>query len=155
MSEHPNLGVGASEAEWLASPPDPEPPQRRSVWAGWIAFASLLMIMMGSFNAIEGLAGILVNDFYVAAPADVLVFDLTTWGWLHLVIGVLVALTGLALLTGSAWARVVTVMLAIFNAITQVAFAAVYPVWSVIVIGLCVTVIWAVVVHGGDLTDDR
>lgn len=149
MSEHPNLGVGDPAGEWLGGPPDVR--VRRSVWAGWIAFASLLMIMMGSFNAIEGLAGVLVDDFYVAAPADVLVFDLTTWGWLHLVIGVLVALTGAALLTGAVWARVVTVVLAILNAIAQLAFAAVYPVWSLIVIGLCVTVIWAVVVHGDDV----
>lgn len=149
MSEHPNLGVGDPAGEWLGGPPDVR--VRRNVWAGWIAFASLLMIMMGSFNAIEGLAGVLVDDFYVAAPADVLVFDLTTWGWLHLVIGVLVALTGAALLTGAVWARVVTVVLAILNAIAQLAFAAVYPVWSLIVIGLCVTVIWAVVVHGDDV----
>jgi hypothetical protein len=149
MSEHPNLGVGDPAGEWLGAPPDAR--GRRSVWAGWIAYASLLMIMMGSFNAIEGLAGVLVDDFYVAAPADVLVFDLTTWGWLHLVIGVLVALTGAALLTGAVWARVVTVVLAIHNAIAQLAFAAVYPVWSLIVIGLCVTVIWAVVVHGDDV----
>lgn len=155
MSEHPNLGVGDTAGDWLAPTPTVAVRERRSVWAGWIAFASLLMIMMGSFNAIEGLAGVLVDDFYVAAPADVLVFDLTTWGWLHLVIGVLVALTGAALLTGTTWARVVTVVLAILNAIAQLAFAAVYPVWSLIVIGLCVTVIWAVVVHGADVTDDR
>ena len=118
-----------------------------SIWAGWIAFAALLMIMMGAFNAIEGLTGVL-TDFYVVAPEDVLVFDLTTWGWIHLVVGVLVALTGVALLARATWARVVTVVLAVLNAVAQMAFVAVYPVWSVIVIGLCAVVIWAVVVHG-------
>ena len=156
MTEHPNLrdAVGDPTEEWLAPVPSAAVRERPSVWTGWIAFASMLMILMGAFNAIEGLAGILVDDFYAPAPGNVLVFDLTQWGWVHLVVGILVALTGATLLTGAAWARVVTVVLAIGNAIAQLAFAAVYPVWSLIVIALCVVVIWAVVVHGDDVADD-
>ena len=154
MSEHPRLDRLDDSRSWLEPAPraatEPGSGEPGSVWTGWIAFAAILMIMMGAFNAIEGLVGVLTDDFYVVAPQDVLVFDLTTWGWIHLVVGGLVAVTGAALLAGSTWARVVTVVLAVVNAVAQMAFVAVYPVWSVIVIGLCAVVIWAVVVHGDE-----
>ena len=153
MSEQPHL-YRETTGEWLDPTSRAPAPGRRSVWAGWIAFAGMMMVMVGVFNAIEGLAGILVNDFYVAAPENVLVLDLTAWGWLNLVGGILLALTGTALLIGAAWARVVAVILMILNAIAQLAFAAVYPVWSLIVIGLSVVAIWAIVVHGDEAAED-
>jgi hypothetical protein len=118
--------------------------------AGWLGFAGVIMIMIGTFNAIEGLAGLLAEDFYVVSPSDLLMFDLTGWGWVHTVVGVLVALTGAALLAGASWARVLTTVLLVLNAAAQLAFVAVYPVWSLIVITLCVVVIWAVIVHGDE-----
>jgi len=123
---------------------------RPSAWAGWVWFAGIMMIMMGVFNAIEGLVALLNPNYYLAGPNNMLVFDLTGWGWWHLVIGGLVALTGIALCSGAAWARWVTVGLAVINAIAQLAFLGVYPLWSIIVIALCVVVIWAIVVHGDE-----
>ena len=157
MSEHPHLReFDGMAGEWR---PDPVPVEdvggRSSAWTGWIGFAGVIMVMIGAFNAIEGMAGLLTDDFYVVSPSDVLVFDLTGWGWVHTVVGILVALTGIALLTGAAWARVVTVVLVILNAAAQLAFVAVYPVWSLVVITLCVVVIWAVVVHGDEADPDR
>ena len=119
-------------------------------WLGWIWFAGIMMIVMGAFNAIEGLVGLFRGEYYVANGEQVIVFDLTTWGWITLLLGVLVALAGGALLSGAAWARVVTVMLAAVNAVAQLAFVSVHPLWSTIVITLCVVVIWAVVVHGNE-----
>ncbi|MFS8099027.1 hypothetical protein LFM09_18040 [Lentzea alba] len=121
---------------------------RDTGWLGWIWFAGIMMIVMGSFNAIEGLVALFRGEYYVVTEEQVLVFDLTGWGWITLVIGVLVALAGGALLSGAAWARVVAVVLAVINAVAQLAFVSVHPLWSTIVIALCVTVIWAVVVHG-------
>lgn len=123
---------------------------RETGWLGWIWFAGIMMIVMGSFNAIEGLVALFRGEYYVVTEAQVLVFDITAWGWITLLIGVLVALAGAALLSGAAWARVVAVVLAVVNAVAQLAFASVHPLWSTIVIALCVTVIWAVVVHGSD-----
>jgi len=123
---------------------------RETGWLGWIWFAGIMMIVMGSFNAIEGLVALFRGEYYVVTEAQVLVFDLTAWGWITLLIGILVALAGAALLSGSAWARVVAVVLAVVNAVAQLAFVSVHPLWSTIVIALCVTVIWAVVVHGAD-----
>ena len=123
---------------------------RETGWVGWIWFAGIMMMVMGSFNAIEGLVALFRGEYYVVTEEQVLVFDLTTWGWITLLIGILVALAGAALLSGAAWARVITVILAVVNAVAQLAFAAVHPLWSTIVIALCVTVIWAVVVHGSE-----
>lgn len=123
---------------------------RETGWLGWIWFAGIMMIVMGSFNAIEGLVALFRGEYYVVTEEQVLVFDLTAWGWITLLIGILVALAGGALLSGAAWARVVTVVLAVINAVAQLAFASVHPLWSTIVIALCVTVIWAVVVHGSE-----
>ena len=121
---------------------------RETGWLGWIWFAGIMMIVMGSFNAIQGLVALFRDDFYVVTEDQVLLFDISMWGWITLLIGVLVALAGGALLSGAAWARVVAVVLAVVNAVAQLTFMSVYPVWSTIVIALCVTVIWAVVVHG-------
>ncbi|MDX3661635.1 hypothetical protein PV646_30395 [Streptomyces sp. ID05-26A] len=121
---------------------------RETGWLGWIWFAGIMMIVMGSFNAIEGLVALFNSEYYVVTEEQVLVFDIGSWGWITLLIGVLVALAGGALLSGAAWARVVAVVLAVVNAVAQLAFVSVHPLWSTIVIALCVTVIWAVVVHG-------
>jgi hypothetical protein len=123
---------------------------RETGWLGWIWFAGIMMIIMGSFNAIEGLVALFRGEYYVVTEEQVLVFDLTAWGWITLLIGILVALAGGALMSGAAWARVVTVVLAVVNAVAQLLLVSVHPVWSTIVIALCVTVIWAVVVHGSE-----
>jgi hypothetical protein len=153
MSGHPHLGEVddmAGDWRWVSVPGDRVGDRRGGRAAGWIGFAGVIMIMIGAFNAIEGLAGLLAEEFYVVPPSDVLMFDLTGWGWVHTIVGVLVALTGAALLAGASWARVVTAVLLILNAAAQLAFVAVYPVWSLIVITLCVVVIWAVIVHGDE-----
>lgn len=110
--------------------------------------------MTGGLNATKGLAGVLADEFSVVAPADVLTLDFTAWGWLHIVLGGSVLLTGFALLAGVAWARPVTVVLVVLNAVAQVAWATVYPVWSAVVISLCVAVIWAIVLHGDETAAD-
>ncbi|MFC3897955.1 hypothetical protein ACFOWZ_41365 [Lentzea rhizosphaerae] len=128
--------------------PDNGGTMRETGWLGWIWFAGIMMIIMGSFNAVEGLVALFRGEYYVVTEEQVLVFDITAWGWITLLIGILVALAGGALMSGAAWARVVAVVLAVVNAVAQLMFVSVHPVWSTIVIALCVTVIWAVVVHG-------
>lgn len=151
MSEYTERGTGRVDNPaghyWDV---ESAPRARTSMWAGWIWFAGILMIMMGVFNAIEGLVALFQQEYYVVGPNNVLVFDLTGWGWIHILLGGLVVLTGIALFTGHAWARWVTVVLAAVNAIAQLAWLAVNPVWSVVVIAFCVLVIWAIVVHGDE-----
>jgi hypothetical protein len=127
---------------------------RLTVWSGWMWFAAIVMVLTGVFNAVEGLVALFNRTFYVTNGEDLILFDLTTWGWVHLLLGVLVLFAGLALLSGAVWARVVAVAVASVNAIAQITFISAYPVWSTIVIALSIVVIWAIVVHGRDLPDE-
>lgn len=122
----------------------------RAMWSGWVWFAGVVLIITGMIGAFEGMVALFNRNYYVAGPNNVLVFDVTGWGWVHLIIGALLLLTGVALLFDAAWARVATVILAGLDVIAQLASIGVYPLWSVISITLCVLVIWAIVVHGDD-----
>ncbi|MDI5978151.1 DUF7144 family membrane protein [Amycolatopsis magusensis] len=149
MKEHQRLsGLDDLDEDWyLAQPAGDRGARRGKGWTGQRGFAAAMMVMLGAFTVIEGLAGLLADGFYLVAPEAVLAFDLTGWGWVHTIVGVLVVGTGLALPSGAVWARVGTVVLLILNAAAQLAFLAVSPLWSLIVIVLCVVVIWAVLVH--------
>jgi hypothetical protein len=151
MGENPRRRSGRAEEPAPGRATAPEPARRLPApVSAWLRFAAVVVITTGVFNLIEGLVGLFDSDFYLVRPNDILVLDLTGWGWVHVVVGSLVALAGVALFAGAAWARPFTVVLATVNAVTQLVFIAVYPVWSLIVIALCFVVIWAVVVHGDD-----
>jgi hypothetical protein len=119
-------------------------------WAvGFIVFAAVMMIMGGVFQALAGLIAIFENEFYVATRNYLFQFDVTSWGWIHLVLGVIVALAGFSLLSGATWARAVGITLAALSAIANFLFIPYYPFWSLLIIALDVFVIWALAVHGG------
>jgi hypothetical protein len=118
-------------------------------WVGWILFAAVMLVLAGTFNIIDGLVAVFKDDFTLGGPrGTLLVFDLTQWGWIHFVFGILQLLAGLALFTGKLWARIVAVVVVMLNAIGQLAFLSAYPIWSVVIITIDVLVIWALTVHG-------
>lgn len=126
-----------------------------SGWVGWIAFGSFMMMLLGIFHAIAGLVGIFQDNFYAVRTGDqLLLFSVETWGWIHLIAGSIVFLAGLSLLSGALWARIITVLLASLSAIAYLTSITLYPIWSVIGITLAVLVIYAVTVHGRELTDE-
>ena len=125
-----------------------------SGWAvGFILFAAIMMIMAGVFQALAGLVAIFENEFYVATRNYVFQFDATTWGWIHLVVGLIVAFAGWGVLSGRTWARVVGITLAVLSAIANFLFIPYYPFWALTVITLDIFVIWALAAHGGELRD--
>jgi hypothetical protein len=127
---------------------DPQP----SGWVGWIAFASSMMILLGSFQAIQGFVAIFDQGFYHTTESGLVVnIDYTAWGWTHLLLGVLVFVAGGALLVGQTWARVVGVGLAVISAAANMVFVAAYPWWSITVITLDVLIIYALIVHGREM----
>ncbi|WP_433515331.1 DUF7144 family membrane protein [Nonomuraea sp. CA-143628] len=117
-------------------------------WVGWIWFGGMMMVLAGLFNIITGLAAVFANRVYVQTPARLLLFDVTGWGWLHLLFGVLVLATGIAVTLGQDWARLVGIVLVMLNAITQLTWIAVNPWWSLAVIAVDVLVLYALIVHG-------
>jgi hypothetical protein len=93
------------------------------------------------------------NEFYVPTRNYLFQFDATTWGWIHLLVGLLVAFAGWGLLSGRTWARVAAITLAVLSAIANFAFIPYYPFWSMLIIVIDIVVIWAVAVYGGTLRD--
>ena len=130
------------------------PDQTTSGWAvGFILFAAIMMIMVGIWQALQGLIAIFENEFYVATRNYLFKFDATTWGWIHLLLGLLVAFAGWGLFSGRTWARTVAIILAVLSALANFLFIPYYPFWSLLLITLNIFVIWAVAAHGGDLRE--
>jgi hypothetical protein len=129
---------------------------RQSGWAvGWTTFAAFMMLLIGGFHAVAGLVAIFDDKFYVTTREYVFQFDRTTWGWVHLILGIVVFLAGLGLFSGAVWARVIGVIMALFSAIVAFAWLPWYPVWGIVIIAMAVAVIWALTAHGRDFSETR
>jgi hypothetical protein len=120
---------------------------------GFILFAAIMMIMSGVFQALQGLVAIFENEFYVATRNYTFQFDATTWGWIHLLLGLLVAFAGYGLLSGKTWARLLAITLAALSATANFLFIPYYPFWALLLITLNIFVIWAITAHGRDMRD--
>jgi hypothetical protein len=115
-----------------------------SGWAvGFTAFAGVMMIMIGVFQAATGLVAVLNQDFYVVTPNYTFALDVGTWGWIHLIFGIVLFIAGFGVMSGQTWARAAGVILAVLSAIEAFLFIPYQPFWSIIIIALCVMVIWA------------
>ncbi|MFE9092836.1 hypothetical protein [Streptomyces sp. NPDC007264] len=124
----------------------PTPHPKHAAWTtGGTAFAGVLMMVGGIIGVLNGIAGIATNNVYVRVGSYLYEFNLTTWGWIHLVVGALVALTGWGVLQGMEWARWAGVGLAALYMILYFMFLPYAPVWSVIAIAIGAFVIWALV----------
>jgi hypothetical protein len=115
-----------------------------SGWAvGGALFAGVIMILIGAFHAVEGLVAIIDDQFFVVTRNYTFEFDVTGWGWIHLIGGIVVGLGGAYVFSGKTWARVLGITLAVLSAIANFFFVPYYPFWSILMIALAVWVIWA------------
>jgi hypothetical protein len=145
MSSSPGV---AARVPAQSAPPVEEP----TGWVGWIVFAAIMMMLVGSLHAIEGLVAIFKDTYYLVGQSGLVVSaDYTVWGWVHLIFGILVAAAGVSLLSGRTWARTVGVIVAAISIWGNFGFTSAYPVWSVIVIALDILVIYALTVHGREM----
>jgi hypothetical protein len=131
-----------------------EVPRRRepTAWVGFVLFGGIMMLMMGAFEVIEGLVALFKDDYYfVTRTGLVLSFDYSAWGWTHLLIGLVAVGTGIGVLVGQMWARIVGIVIAVLSALVNLAFIAAYPLWCTIVIATDVLVIYALAVHGREV----
>ncbi len=121
-------------------------------WVGWIVFAAVILMIHGTFTAIQGLSALLRDDVYWETQGgSVLMFNVTGWGWIHLILGILGILVGYLLLKGSTFARVIGIALVSLNLIAQFAYLPLYPFWGIIGIAVGFFVLYALIVHGGEL----
>jgi hypothetical protein len=118
---------------------------------GLTLFAAVMMIMVGAFQALQGIVALFNDTFYAVGEKWVFSFDITTWGWVHLVVGAGVAVAGFFVLQGAVWARTVGVAVAALSAVLNFIWLPYYPVWSLLIIALDVFVIWALIAHGRDV----
>lgn len=120
----------------------------RAAVAGLTTLAGILLLLSGLWSFFAGLAGIINNKFYVITPNYAFKIDVTAWGWIHLILGIIVVAAGIGLLTGQTWARVVGVVIAVLSALANFLFLPHYPLWSILVIALDLMIIWALLVYG-------
>jgi hypothetical protein len=118
--------------------------------SGFIVFAAVMMIVLGIFNAIGGLAGVIEDDFYVVRDGYDLKIDVTTWGWIQLIGGTIVALAGCYLLSGHLWARLTAILVVFVSMIWNFFSIPYYPVWNIVMIALSIGILWAIIGHGGE-----
>src|SRR5215468_6018610 len=125
-------------------------------WVGWVFFGGAMLLVVGSFQAIDGLVALFKDELYLVRPNGLVVnVNYTAWGWTNLLIGALLALVGLAVIAGQRWAQITAVVLAVLSAIVNFAFIPAYPVWSLLIIALDVVVIYALIAHGKEATWSR
>ena len=110
--------------------------------SGWAAFAGVVLFIVGSLDALWGLGGILNDDVVVVGGQGALVADITTWGWVHLLLGIAMAVTGIGLLLGNEAARWLGVLFVSVNAISQIVWFPAAPLWAFLLIVLDVTILY-------------
>ena len=117
--------------------------------AGWIGFASMLLLLVGVIDFFQGLVAVFEDEYFVVTPAGFLAVDLTTWGWTMMVWGVLLAIAGLGLAGGQGWARWFAIILVSLNVLGQLGFAgnSQYPLWALTVLALSIFVLYALTVR--------
>jgi hypothetical protein len=123
-----------------------------SGWVGWVAFAAVVAITMGIYEAIIGLVAIFNDEYYLVGSSGLVVsVDYTVWGWVHLVMGLAALAGGIGLMQGRGWGRVAVIGLAGLSALVNLGFLSAYPLWSTIVIAFDLVIIYALTVHWHDV----
>jgi hypothetical protein len=128
--------------------------ENRSAWAvGYTYFAAMMMVFLGALHALAGLTGIIRDEAFVVTKDYVLQLDTTQWGWIHLIVGLIVLFAGFGLLSGAVWALTVGVIMAIVSGIVAFVWLPIYPVWGIVLIAVAIGVIWALTAHGRDVVE--
>ena len=124
--------------------------------AGWIGFAGILLLLVGSIDFVQGLIALFDDEYFVVTEAGFLVLDLTGWGWAMLIWGTLLVLAGLGLLSAQSWARWFAIVVVSLNFIAQLGFLgnSQYPLWSLTVIALNIVVLYALTARWSESTED-
>jgi len=120
---------------------------------GAIDFAAFSMVMGGIWWIFTGFAAIVTGDFFALGREYTFEFSVSTWGWIHMLLGVAVLVAGGFIFIGAAWARLVGVIVAVVWAIVAFAWTPYYPVWGIALLAISITIIWALTVHGSDYSD--
>jgi hypothetical protein len=125
--------------------------QHGGAWATWVAFAGILMITLGIFDVLGGVAALFSDDYFAVTKDGLLVENYKVIGVIHLAYGVLLVAVGWALLQLKEWARFTAIVLLIGNAAVHVAFLNAQPIWGLIMVAIDVLVLYALTVRWADV----
>lgn len=121
-----------------------DPSVKQGLAAGTSVGAAIILATLGVVSVLQGIAAVAEDEIFVVGLAYTYEFDVTTWGWIHIVVGALMILIGVALMTGTTWARVTAIVIAAISVIANFLWLPYYPWWSTLIIALNIVVIWAV-----------
>lgn len=126
-----------------------KPPGGSALWASWVAFAAILMMLTGVFAVIAGLAAVFDDGYLVSSigGGDIFLLNTTALGIFWIVIGVVKAWAGFALIQGAEWARLLTILICAFHAAIDMLALTQQPFISIVFITFNVLVIYAVTVR--------
>ncbi|HEY7051103.1 MAG TPA: hypothetical protein VH496_03080 [Mycobacterium sp.] len=124
---------------------------RSSVAVGFAYFAAIMMMVVGVVDILQGISAIVKDHYYVVGAQYLYKVDVTAWGWIHLILGIVLGVAGFFLLNGALWARIVGIITASLVIIANFMWLPYYPVWAIIVIAASVLVIWALTMHGREI----
>jgi hypothetical protein len=124
---------------------------QRTGWTGWISFAAIMLIIGGSLNLLYGVIAAVNDEWVVFTNRANVYLDVSEWGWVHIILGGIVLLSGIGLFSGNILARFVAVIVASISLLVNFFFIPVYPLWALTVIVIDVLVIWAVTAHGREM----
>jgi|Tabmets5t2r1_1033131.scaffolds.fasta_scaffold102686_2 hypothetical protein len=127
------------------------PYDRRTGWTGWIIFAGVMLLIGGSLNLFYGIVAAVNDEWVVFTNRADVYLDVSEWGWVHIILGAVVFLSGIGVFSGNILARIVGVAVASISLLANFFFIPVYPLWALIVITIDVLVIWALTAHGSEM----
>ncbi len=119
-----------------------------SGWVGWVYFAGILLLIQAFFQALIGFVSFTRSDLFVVAENNALFFDFTAWGWVHLILAIVLLTAGFSVINGGLWGRTIGVIFGIISFFINIAFLPAYPVWLTIAAVLDLIIIYALIVHG-------
>jgi hypothetical protein len=119
-------------------------PTERSWARDLTVFAATIMIVAGVFQALQGLVALANSEFYVVGSEYTFEFDITAWGWIHLLLGIALAIVGYFLFVGATWSRWTAIVLVGLSMLANFMWLPYYPIWALIIIALDVAVVWAI-----------
>jgi hypothetical protein len=120
-------------------------------WVGFIAFAGMILILVGIMQAFQGLVAVVNDNWVVFGNQANVVLDLTAWGWIHIGLGAVLVLVGIGVLMGNVVARIAGIVVAGLSLLANFAWLPVYPIWALVIIVLDVLVIYALIAHGREI----
>ncbi|MBF6416139.1 DUF7144 family membrane protein [Nocardia cyriacigeorgica] len=119
-------------------------PVKQGFAAGTSIGASILLLTVGVLSILQGISAVAEDQLFVAGIEYVYEFDTTTWGWIHIVLGIVLVASAIGLMMGTTWGRIAAVTIAALSIVANFLWLPYYPLWSILIIALNIVVIWAV-----------